>query len=435
MDLISEFIKQYNQKYDYYRKLAEIVWNKLEKELFNAWIKCIVSYRAKTSSSLLNKLKKRSIENWEYKSFEQIYNDINDFSWVRIALYFPSDIKIVSGIVENIFIKINDKNFPETDSNNWNRFSWYWAKHYRVELKKEKGLEERFLSSKVEIQIASLLMHAWAEVEHDIRYKPFTWEITSEEKAILDEINWLVLVWEIALERLQEAINYKISKSKQNEITNNYETYNLISPYFKWLDNTKGNIRDINKFLFEFNEKLKVNELSKTLNEVNKTIWIGKLNDSINKLANNVTLNSYLNLLMDAYIKNDLNKSWEKLNRYLRIKYNNSNNITYFEKFIRFWIIFENLLDLYDGWLYKKFKTLWEWIEFLDKNENIIFRDIRGIRNTLIHWKFKNYDKLWEFISILSTFIKKWINDYKRKNWEDKNILNLEKEFNKYEKY
>ncbi len=49
-------------------------------------------------------------------------------------------------------------------------------------------------------------MHSWAEVEHDLVYKPINGKLSDEEYAILDEINGLVLSGEIALERLQKAM-------------------------------------------------------------------------------------------------------------------------------------------------------------------------------------------------------------------------------------
>jgi hypothetical protein len=56
-------------------------------------------------------------------------------------------------------------------------------------------------------------MHGWAEVEHDLIYKPFSGELSEDEHAILDEINGLVLAGEIALERLQQAVKRRVEQS------------------------------------------------------------------------------------------------------------------------------------------------------------------------------------------------------------------------------
>jgi tetratricopeptide (TPR) repeat protein len=74
----------------------------------------------------------------------------------------------------------------------------------------------------IEIQIASVLMHAWSEVEHDLVYKPYSGELSYEEYQILDELNGLVLAGEIALERLQKAVKNRVSEVGQ-EFNNHYE--------------------------------------------------------------------------------------------------------------------------------------------------------------------------------------------------------------------
>jgi hypothetical protein len=53
-------------------------------------------------------------------------------------------------------------------------------------------------------------------------YKPLSGVLSSDEYAILDELNGLVLAGEIALERLQRSGNYRLGKSKE-KFNNHYE--------------------------------------------------------------------------------------------------------------------------------------------------------------------------------------------------------------------
>src|SRR5690606_9552985 len=90
----------------------------------------------------------------------------------------------------------------------------YWATHYRLKLR-ESSLQEgqkRYAAARVEVQVASVLMHAWSEVEHDLVYKPLQGTLSDEEYAILDELNGLVLAGEIALERLQKAGEARVTR-------------------------------------------------------------------------------------------------------------------------------------------------------------------------------------------------------------------------------
>jgi len=70
--------------------------------------------------------------------------------------------------------------------------------------------------------VASVLIHAWAEVEHDLVYKPTSGKLSEDEYAILDELNGLVLAGEISLERLQRAAKLRIDKMV-GKFNNHYE--------------------------------------------------------------------------------------------------------------------------------------------------------------------------------------------------------------------
>src|SRR5262249_30897797 len=104
------------------------------------------------------------------------------------------------------------------------RFSGYWATHYRVQLRESSlnDAQKRYAEARIEIQVASVLMHAWAEVEHDLVYKPLQGNLSQDEYAILDELNGLVIAGEIALERLQRAGEARVA-STGRLFNNHYE--------------------------------------------------------------------------------------------------------------------------------------------------------------------------------------------------------------------
>src|SRR5438270_13662370 len=65
--------------------------------------------------------------------------------------------------------------------------SSYWATHYRIRLRESSlnQAQRRYAEGLVEIQVASVLMHACAEVEHDLVCKPIQGHLSVEEYAIL----------------------------------------------------------------------------------------------------------------------------------------------------------------------------------------------------------------------------------------------------------
>ena len=230
MNLIDEFVGQYTKRYDYYIETGRICAKVCETNMEQMGIRTIVTSRAKKPERLRNKLEKRNLTR-KYDSFESIYNDIADLSGVRIALYFPGDLFKVQQFIESNFRVKECKAFPasvqkteEKATDYKKRFSGYWAMHYRVYLKESDLPDDlkKYADTLVEIQVASALMHAWAEVEHDLVYKPFSGELSYEEFQILDELNGLVLAGEIALQRLQKAVRNRVSQVGK-EFNNHYE--------------------------------------------------------------------------------------------------------------------------------------------------------------------------------------------------------------------
>jgi hypothetical protein len=71
------------------------------------------------------------------------------------------------------------------------------------------------------------LMHAWAEVEHDLVYKPYEGELSDEEYSLLDQLNGLVLAGEIGLEQLQRAGEARVAVVGR-PLANHYELAALL---------------------------------------------------------------------------------------------------------------------------------------------------------------------------------------------------------------
>jgi hypothetical protein len=104
--------------------------------------------------------------------------------------------------------------------------------HYHVHLKSDDGIEERHTRPEVEIQIASLLMHSWSEVEHDLIYKRFSGDVSLAEHQLVDQLNGLVLTGEMILEQLQSTIRERVARSQQQFA----DQYELSAYLLRYLD-------------------------------------------------------------------------------------------------------------------------------------------------------------------------------------------------------
>ena len=281
MDLINQFIENYKKKMNFYETAGRVAARQLEDALQAAGIRAMVTSRAKAPGRLKSKVLIRNARRTvPYKNMREIYEDIADLSGVRVSLYFPGDRDKADNLINDLFTILETKQFPEQSKlPSYNkRFSGYWANHYRAHLREDTldRTQKKYTTARIEIQVASVLMHAWSEVEHDLVYKPLHGTLSDEELAILDELNGLVLTGEIALERLQSAGNERI-RSKNAEFSSQYELatylYNYLSNNFRPedIELRMGNI----ELLFKLSSRLKMNSV-KEMEPVLKSVKFEK---------------------------------------------------------------------------------------------------------------------------------------------------------------
>lgn len=122
-----------------------------------------VSYRVKDKDSFVGKI--------DRKNYEKPFDDIEDICGIRIICYYQSDLENIAEIIAKEFEVLENQDKEELLEAD--RFG-YRSTHFIVKIKKEwlkapnyRGLEDL----KAEIQIRTVLMHAWAEIEHNLAYK------------------------------------------------------------------------------------------------------------------------------------------------------------------------------------------------------------------------------------------------------------------------
>lgn len=150
----------YERTYDHYERVARECQNQCEVLLKSAGIRALITYRAKHPTQLQEKLHKRHAKT-PYASADDIDRDIVDFAGVRVALYFPGDQEKVCNLINTNFEveKVKDDFKPQPVPIYEKRFSGYDATHYHVRLREGTVDGTRYTKSRVEIQVASVLMH------------------------------------------------------------------------------------------------------------------------------------------------------------------------------------------------------------------------------------------------------------------------------------
>jgi ppGpp synthetase/RelA/SpoT-type nucleotidyltranferase len=197
-----QFLAQYAKEDIKYAKLADIA-----KQIFEDNIKAstmkpppICTARGKTPESLRRKLIARNNTangGQGYRAMIDIHKDVSDLAGIRILVYFPDHCDEVNSIICAAFENV----VPKPDS------ATYRARMYRVRVKTEdmRGLDIIEEANVVEVQVVSLMMHAWAEVEHR-NYKGLV-ASSNKEKEVLDRLKDVALEGENVLGELYRLYN------------------------------------------------------------------------------------------------------------------------------------------------------------------------------------------------------------------------------------
>ncbi len=157
-------------KYDSFAGLVERIISDSFQNSASCKIHNIES-RAKDVESFRKKCRKTSSDGMP--KYNDPIENITDLAGVRIILFFPDDIaKICNFIEENFDFKekrdVGEERFAQSGS------FGYASIHYLVKLKEDQLKLPDFAGYRdmiCEIQVRTVLQHAWAEMEHDIQYK------------------------------------------------------------------------------------------------------------------------------------------------------------------------------------------------------------------------------------------------------------------------
>lgn len=179
-----------------------------------------VSVRVKTLDSLIEKI--------DRKGYSEV-KEITDMVGVRIITYLEADVKKICELLESTFEFHEEKSGNKSENLQIDQIG-YRSVHYVCELGKDRtALPELTQYKKImfEIQVRTVLQHAWAEIEHDRNYK-FSGELPSAIKRRLNLLagtlelvdrEFDVLAKEVDLHEKQAKVVANSGKLKGVELT------------------------------------------------------------------------------------------------------------------------------------------------------------------------------------------------------------------------
>lgn len=216
-------VAAYLQVEQFYKDLASVTARIISECLKHAEISVhSVDFRAKEPASLGRKAAIPSESNPNIPKYKKPLEEITDLAGVRVITYFPSTLDVVDIVIRSEFDVIEFSNKGEILIVQ-DKFG-YQSIHYLVKINsKREGLSEyqRYKGKIVEIQVRTILQHAWAEIEHDIQYKS-SFSIPKEIRRRFHALAGMLEIADREFQSIQE-----VDKSLSDQADTNVQSGNL----------------------------------------------------------------------------------------------------------------------------------------------------------------------------------------------------------------
>lgn len=197
----NEIIEKYEAEYPFYQaftnKMKALVELILHKQ--NIRLHSIVS-RTKTKYSLQNKI---ANARGKYDCLEKI----TDLAGIRIITYYEDQIDQVADFLRQEFC-VDEENSVDKRKILAPDCFGYLSLHLIVKLPiacAQLPEYAQFKDYKVEVQIRSILQHAWAEIEHDLEYKNHA-NVTDETRRHFSRLAGLLEFADLEFEKIRDQI-------------------------------------------------------------------------------------------------------------------------------------------------------------------------------------------------------------------------------------
>jgi ppGpp synthetase/RelA/SpoT-type nucleotidyltranferase len=131
-----------------------------------------IDARAKTEESFSTKASRAADGEGKSPKYKNPMSDIQDLAGCRVITFFLDNVQTVRSIIYREFIVIEMAN--RSSQLRGTGKPGYESYHFVVKMRDDRlVLPEyaRFENLVAEIQVRTILQHAWAEIEHDIQYK------------------------------------------------------------------------------------------------------------------------------------------------------------------------------------------------------------------------------------------------------------------------
>lgn len=262
MDFVERYKQIEGQYKDFTHKMHTLVIDILKEHNIKY---SAVEYRTKSIDSFSEKIGRSG------KTYIDPINEITDLSGLRIILYYIDDLPKVRSIIEDEFDIDKANSRDNRDVLEFDQFG-YLSIHEIVTLKSTRSnLPEwrRLANFKAEIQIRTVLQHAWASISHTLQYKNEN-DVPKELRRQLHRLSGLFeladeqfLMIKESREILIATVNTHIEENTYTDVQINLDS---IDTYFANSSTAKELIRIANESGFETYDSFGGSESSQLVN-------------------------------------------------------------------------------------------------------------------------------------------------------------------------
>lgn len=269
-------IEKYFKLLPKYEKLGENLKNAFQTLLKENEVDILtIKFRIKKLDDFLEKI--------ERKGYKNPFNEMEDICGIRVICYFPSEIELIKKVIEREFdvVEIINKDNKHVPT----QFG-YRSQHYVLKIKKDWAKTPHFRgldNLKFELQLRTVLMHAWGEIEHKLAYKKFEHMPPQFRR----KFSLLSAKLEEADEQFEELMkkikDYKkiVNLNSQRDADINLD--NLLSFWDDKYPKSQRKVKEMRDFLDKIHRSgISFNELSKIIDEKGLSE-----KNAINKVLNN----------------------------------------------------------------------------------------------------------------------------------------------------
>ena len=162
-----ELLSQYQSLLPVFEKMAEVIPEKLKEFFAEAgFIVAAVEHRVKAEKSLEGKLKLKG------EKYRDIF-DVTDLVGIRVITFYVDDVDKVASVLERLFEIDWENSIDKRKAHEIDSFG-YLSLHYicRIPEASYSNPEHPELNKiRFEVQMRTVLQHAWANMNHDTGYK------------------------------------------------------------------------------------------------------------------------------------------------------------------------------------------------------------------------------------------------------------------------